>query len=366
MAYSKVGGTRAYLRGRVGADVYTIGRSAVGSKQQVVKARPETIRNVRSEAQQKNRMFMTTASQIAKQLQPLISHSFNYVRAGAPSIARFKSLLLEAMQRDAEKASPEFGYLPSGGRGCCQVEALQSDLVWKEAYKPFLSQYAGLTDPGTFPSLTITFPVTGRFTSGSNTYYRPSLDDLKQAFGHGDESSVITAWMLFVPVSGDVSKAVFKTAQLEFNPTFWSKVPHAVAYGYYFTGTHVGQYCKYSGFRMQNPTWPKVGGSIYLQSLPPVANYSLGYFDFPEMEGYLGYMGGLFLSCVEGGKRYIYATPIITRWGRSFHYVNGGPQAYIYPTDGTLDGHFPLAKSYADALATYPIGDAGYLDGGSV
>lgn len=45
MAKSKSGGTRAYIRGRVGADVYSIGKTANGKKQQVVRSLAETVAN---------------------------------------------------------------------------------------------------------------------------------------------------------------------------------------------------------------------------------------------------------------------------------------------------------------------------------
>ena len=37
MARSKNGGTRAYIRGRIGSDVYSVGKNSKGYKQQVVR-----------------------------------------------------------------------------------------------------------------------------------------------------------------------------------------------------------------------------------------------------------------------------------------------------------------------------------------
>ena len=45
MAKSKVGGTRAYIRGRIGSDVYSIGKTSAGKKQQVVRSLAEQVKN---------------------------------------------------------------------------------------------------------------------------------------------------------------------------------------------------------------------------------------------------------------------------------------------------------------------------------
>lgn len=89
MARSKSGGTRSFIRGRVGADVYTIGKDGAGKKQQVIRSLAEQVANPRTVAQMRNRMIMATVMQAQSALASIIDHSFDGVPAGQPSISRF-------------------------------------------------------------------------------------------------------------------------------------------------------------------------------------------------------------------------------------------------------------------------------------
>ena len=91
MAKSKSGGTRSYIRGRVGADVYSIGRDAKGAKQQVVRSLAETVANPQTMAQMRGRMIMSTVMQAVSGLRPIIDHSFDNVPTGQPNISEFIS-----------------------------------------------------------------------------------------------------------------------------------------------------------------------------------------------------------------------------------------------------------------------------------
>lgn len=91
MAKSKSGGTRAYLRGKIGADVYSIGRDGKGAKQQVVRSLAEVVSNPQTENQMRGRMIMATVMQAESALSPIINHSFDNVPAGQPSISEFIS-----------------------------------------------------------------------------------------------------------------------------------------------------------------------------------------------------------------------------------------------------------------------------------
>lgn len=91
MAKSKSGGTRSYIRGRVGADVYSIGRDAKGAKQQVVRSLAETVANPQTVSQMRGRMIMSTVMQAVSALRQIIDHSFDNVPAGQPSISEFIS-----------------------------------------------------------------------------------------------------------------------------------------------------------------------------------------------------------------------------------------------------------------------------------
>ena len=102
MAKSKSGGTRSYIRGRVGADVYSIGRDAKGAKQQVVRSLAETVANPQTLAQMRGRMIMSTVMQAVSALRPIIDHSFDNVPTGQPNISEFISRNYALIKADVE------------------------------------------------------------------------------------------------------------------------------------------------------------------------------------------------------------------------------------------------------------------------
>lgn len=89
MAKSKNGGTRAYIRGRIGSDVYSVGKNSKGEKQQVVRSLAETVANPRTESQMFGRMVMSTVMQAVSALKPIIDHSFDGFPTGQPCISEF-------------------------------------------------------------------------------------------------------------------------------------------------------------------------------------------------------------------------------------------------------------------------------------
>lgn len=89
MAKSKVGGTRAYIRGRIGSDVYSVGKNGKGARQQVVRSLAEQVSNPRTSSQMFGRMVMSTVMQAVSALKPIIDHSFDGIPSGQPSISEF-------------------------------------------------------------------------------------------------------------------------------------------------------------------------------------------------------------------------------------------------------------------------------------
>ena len=89
MAKSKSGGSRAYLRGRIGSDVYSIGKDGKGKKQQVVRSLAEQVANPQTIAQMRGRMIMSTIMQVVNVLRPIIDHSFDNVQGKQPNISEF-------------------------------------------------------------------------------------------------------------------------------------------------------------------------------------------------------------------------------------------------------------------------------------
>lgn len=108
MAKSKVGGSRAYIRGRIGADVYSIGKDGKGTRQQVVRSLAEQVSNPRTESQMFGRMVMSTVMQAVSAFQPIIDHSFDGLPTGQPSISEFIRLNYALIKADAT-ANPASG-----------------------------------------------------------------------------------------------------------------------------------------------------------------------------------------------------------------------------------------------------------------
>lgn len=91
MGKSTTGGTRAYIRGRVGSDVYSIGKDGKGKKQQVVRSLAETVANPQTQTQMQGRMIMSTVMQALATLRPIVDHSFDGVSGKQPNISVFIS-----------------------------------------------------------------------------------------------------------------------------------------------------------------------------------------------------------------------------------------------------------------------------------
>lgn len=109
MAKSKSGGTRSYIRGKIGADVYSIGKNGKGQKQQVVRSLAEVVSNPQTEAQMKGRMIMSTVMQAVSCLAPIIDHSFDNMPTGQPSISEFIRRNYALVKADAA-AHPATGF----------------------------------------------------------------------------------------------------------------------------------------------------------------------------------------------------------------------------------------------------------------
>ena len=123
MAKSKSGGTRTYIRGRVGSDVYSIGRDAKGKKQQVVRSLAESVANPQTQSQMKGRMIMCTIAQAMAVLRPIIDHSFDGVSGARANIAQFVSQNYNLIKNDvaAHPASGNvFGLVSWGEKGAKQ------------------------------------------------------------------------------------------------------------------------------------------------------------------------------------------------------------------------------------------------------
>lgn len=120
MGKSITGGTRSYLRGRVGSDVYSIGRNAKGKKQQVVRSLAESVANPQTESQMRGRMIMSTIMQVVAKMKPIIDHSFDNVTGKQPNISEFIARnygLIKADVAANPQTSNVFGLVKFGEKG---------------------------------------------------------------------------------------------------------------------------------------------------------------------------------------------------------------------------------------------------------
>lgn len=123
MAKAKSGGTRSFLRGRVGSDVYSIGKDAKGNKQQIVRSLAESVANPQTLAQMRGRMIMSTIMQAVSSMAAIIDHSFDNVPAGQPNVSEFirRNYALVKADVAAHPASGnEFGLNKYGEKGIKQ------------------------------------------------------------------------------------------------------------------------------------------------------------------------------------------------------------------------------------------------------
>lgn len=129
MAKSKSGGTRTYLRGRVGSDVYSIGRDSKGKKQQVVRSLAESVSNPQTQSQMRGRMILSTIAQALAVLRPIVDHSFDNVIGAQANLSEFTSRNYGLIKADVA-ANPASGnkfglvaYKEKGAKQGCYVIA---------------------------------------------------------------------------------------------------------------------------------------------------------------------------------------------------------------------------------------------------
>lgn len=130
MGKSKNGGTRSMLRGRVGSDVYSVGKDALGKRQQVVRSLAETVANPQTAAQMKGRAIMSTVMQAVSALSQVIDHSFDNVPAGQPNVSEFikrNYALIKADVAANPSSGNAFGIVIYGEKGAKQGQYVISD-----------------------------------------------------------------------------------------------------------------------------------------------------------------------------------------------------------------------------------------------
>ena len=150
MGKSKNGGTRSYVRGRIGSDVYSIGKDGKGKKQQVIRSLAESVANPQTVAQMRGRMFMSTVMQAVSAMAMIIDHSFDGLAAGQPNISKFISENYKLIKADAianPSSGNKFGLVKYGEKGVRKGAFLMSD--------GSAAAISGVTADGSAKTLTI-------------------------------------------------------------------------------------------------------------------------------------------------------------------------------------------------------------------
>lgn len=184
MAKAKIGGLRSIVHGRVGADIYQMGRSGAGTKQQIVRSMPEEVTNPQSITQMQQRMILATVAAAFKLLKPIINHSFDGVAAGIASISAFRKMNFPIL-RDYVLNDAAEGYQFSLNEWQ-ERAALCGAYVVANGTKRFSSAMGGhwQIDPGTsniMLDLTVSAPVTN---------HNVLLTDFKNAWQVGPDGLV--------------------------------------------------------------------------------------------------------------------------------------------------------------------------------
>lgn len=118
------------IRGRVGSDVYSVGRDAKGKKQQIVRSLAETVSNPRTLSQMRGRMIMATIAQALAVLRPIVDHSFDNVTGSRANLAEFTSrnyALIKADIAANPNSGNKFGLVLYNERGAKRGQFIVAD-----------------------------------------------------------------------------------------------------------------------------------------------------------------------------------------------------------------------------------------------
>lgn len=360
MATSKSGGTRSYLKGKVGSDVYSVGKDGKGKKQQVVRGLAETVANPRTQSQMIQRMFMAGASELAKGLRFIIDHSFDGVSNGQPSISAFMAKAIQSMKTDSKLATPKFGYLPYGSKAlpnaAVQVAEGKARIkadFYKVGEDTYFTSYGGLG---------AVFDLKGFYYAQGAT-----VDEMKAS----------------APTFGDIADLIFGGSKDNYLTVAFLAGPRATSsQATPVAATHV----EYVRFKMKDSVdlTEKVTESLqqddWLEietTLPVAIQVCAGTYISPNNNAWVQIdLGG---NAVSPHKDYCFcaaACAILSKktasgWSHSdsileCRHVDTYEYVANRATTATWVDAVPKPATYAEALATYPLGTERFLNGGDL
>ena len=360
MAKSKSGGTRSYLKGKVGSDVYSVGKDGKGKKQQVVRGLAETVANPRTQSQMIQRMFMAGASELAKGLRFIIDHSFDGVSNGQPSISAFMAKAIQAMKADSKLATPTFGYLPYGSKAlpnaAVQVSEGKARIkadFYKVGQDTYFASYGGL---GAIFDLAGFYYPQGA-TSDEMLASRPTYGDVCNLLFGGDKDNYLTIAFL--------AGARSTTSQTDPVPA-----------------THV-EYVRMKikdSVDLTDKCDPDATTESWLDietTLPAKVVVACGFYISPNYNSFvqIDLGGGAFNPrqpyCFCAAAAAILSKKTASGWSHSDtkleirHVADYDKVADRSQTPVWVEAT-PMPATYAEALTTYPLGTERFLNGGDL
>lgn len=328
MAKAKIGGLRSIVHGRVGADIYQIGRSGAGTKQQIVRSMPEEVANPQSLTQMQQRMILATVAAAFKLLKPIINHSFDGVTAGIASISAFRKMNFPLL-RDFVLNDADDGYQFSLNEWQ-ERAALCGAYVVANGAKRFKSAIGGYwqIEPGTSDvmlDLTVDVPVTN---------HNVLLGDFKNAWQVGPDGLVTVVGI--VATGEHTSRLGYY--QLRFKPNLADDMVIATFPDSGDEPTSVVTISDIFKVDANLDIYQRI--QCYLHDDDVTASFGV------RLEGVLD-------DYFQGG-----AFGLIGAWKTAKGYVHNYARL-----DCSLTGsaHY---RDNAQVLATYPVGQSPFLDGG--
>lgn len=360
MAKSKSGGTRSYLKGKVGSDVYSVGKDGKGKKQQVVRGLAETVANPRTQSQMIQRMFMAGASELAKGLRFIIDHSFDGVSNGQPSISAFMAKAIQAMKADSKLSTPTFGYLPYGSKAlpnaCVQVSEGKARIkadFYKTGQDTYFSSYGGLG--AAFDLKGFSYPQGA--TTEEMTESQPTYGDIVDLLFGGSRENYLTIAFLAGPRANSTQANAVPATHVEY---LRIKVKDSV---------DLSQKCDYN---QTGPEWLDIEST-----LPMVLEVMCGAYIAPDVKSCISItMGGAAKNlrtnyCFCAAACAILSKKTANGWIHSDSILTCKcTEDFSFVQDPTKTPTFlpvvPKPATYAEALATYPLGTERFLNGGDL
>lgn len=343
MARSKSGGTRSYIRGKIGADVYCVGKTGKGDRQQVVRSLAEQVANPQTSPQMVQRMLMSSVAQLTRALKPIIDHSFDGIPAGQPSISHFRQLALNAYKVDSEKANPEFGYVDWQGKLIpnCIVPISRGKAIIPAAIKLGLgSQYLS-----SYPSMGVELQASNPGL-GNQPYVYDWLDTM---FGQHKDVQLTVVTLNTDNISNPTqAKVIIGDYKIKENLTNFQMGPN------FQTETSV--------FDISAP-WLTSDDLYCGVDSNGVAGFKCRLMINVDPDGSGGKLKDDCQYCVGGA--FIVSKKVNGKWIHSnsdFTLVGWDDMESANPD--TQCNPFPMTES--QAIATYPVGSARFLNGGDI